>query len=55
MRDVELDVTATLLTLKAPGFADVLESLPVAVRFEDATAKFIRKTHTVMVTIPIAE
>lgn len=53
MTDVELDVLETCVKLSAPGFSDVLENLPTAVRFEEAAAKFSKRLHTLTVTIPI--
>ena len=54
MADVVLDVTQRSLSLRVPGFCDTLESFPVSVAFEDAVAKFNKKTHVLTVTVPIA-
>ncbi len=53
MADVELDVTEGAFTLKVPGFGDTVEAFAVPVHFASAVAKFNRKTHTLVVTIPL--
>ena len=55
MSEVVLDVTATLLSLKVPGFCDVLESFPAAVAFDSAAAKFNKKAHMLTVTMPLMD
>lgn len=53
MADVVLDVEERVLKLSTPGFSDVREALPAAVQFDNAAAKFSKKTHVVTVTVPL--
>jgi hypothetical protein len=54
MAEVELDVTETTMTLKVPGFGTAVEGFPAPVQFSAATAKFNKRAHTLLVTVPLA-
>lgn len=54
MADVELDVSATIVSVAAPGFSKAVEALPDAADHAAATAKFKRRKGLLTVTVPMA-
>lgn len=52
--DVELNVSAELVRVKAPGKPDLEVHLPVPVRADEAPARFARKTRELRLALPVA-